>query len=190
MLLTLLFLGGCASGARMSAMVVPVEEATLISDASPLYQAVRVEVSGGKETNPFWISNVSNEAFQSALENTLELHTLLVKDRPPHFALSAELVSLEQPWIGVDMTVEAAVRYRLTDLLTASVLFDETVRSSYTSSFTESLNANQRIRLASEGAMRSSLEMVIRRLVAAFAPAANPLPAAGQRTLPDVAVPL
>lgn len=165
-LVAALFLGGCASGARMSAMTASVQDATLIGSDSPLHHAVRVgAVRGGQETNPLWIPRVSNEVFREALENTLELHTILAEGAAPRFELDTELVELDQPLVGVDMTVSATVRYRLTDLATGSVVFDQQIETPYTARFFDSLNANERIRLATEGAIREGMETFVRRLV-------------------------
>src|SRR5262249_9274665 len=112
-LLIALAASGCASGARTGAMIAPVTADTLIAENSPAHNAIAVNaVTGGHETNPMWMSKVSDDNFRQALEQTLKLHAMLAADHP-RYLLTAELQSLSQPLIGLSMTVTSRVRYRL-----------------------------------------------------------------------------
>ena len=71
-------LNACSSGARMSAMVVPLTAENIITEENKLYQSMELgEVSGGKKTNPMWTSQIGNEEFQQALLNSLKAHALI-----------------------------------------------------------------------------------------------------------------
>src|SRR5258708_110032 len=79
----LLLVSGCATGARTGAMTVPVTLQTIIAASSPLHSAIRVgTISGGSETNPLWMSNVSDDNFRQALEQSLGLQAMLASDNP------------------------------------------------------------------------------------------------------------
>ena len=161
----LVLLGGCASGARMSGMTVPIDEATVISDTSALYHAIEIsDVSGGEETNPLWVSKVSNEDFRAALENTLLVHTMLAEKDGGQYQLSVDLQKLEQPWGGFDLKVTAAAHYILRDKEN-QVVFDQRIETPYTADFGDSFLAYERIRLANEGAVRLNIEAFIKQLL-------------------------
>ncbi len=73
-LLVVAVLSGCAAApANKQAMVVtPV--ATVSAEQKG--QFVVNSVAGGKATNPFWTSQVSNESFEAALKESLALSGL------------------------------------------------------------------------------------------------------------------
>jgi hypothetical protein len=161
----LLLLGGCASGAIMSGMTVPVDEGTIISDRSALYHAIEIyDVSGGEETNPMWVSKVSNSDFRAALENTLLAHTMLAQTGGGQYRLSVDLQKLDQPWGGFDLKVTAAAHYVLRDKEN-HVVFDHRIETPYTADFEDSFLAYERIRLANEGAVRLNIETFIKQLI-------------------------
>jgi hypothetical protein len=161
-----LVLGGCATGARMSAMTVSVKEETIIGSESVLHHAIEIaEVSGGEETNPLWISKVSNQEFRKALENSLSVHTMLFEGDTSKFKLLAMLTKLDQPMWGGDLTVTAIVKYMLTDTEKDLVVFDQLIEAPYTASFGDALLAYERIRLANEGAIRMNIGIFIQKLI-------------------------
>ena len=158
-------MAGCASGARMSGMTVPVDEGTVISETSKLYHAIEVSnVNGGEETNPMWVSKVSNADFRAALENTLLVHTMLAKKGDGQYQLIVNLQKLDQPWGGFDLKVTAAAQYILTDN-EGHVVFNHSVETPYTADFDDSFLAYERIRLANEGAVRLNIEAFIKQLI-------------------------
>ena len=150
------FVAGCAQPARQTAMVAPVSSQTILADDSPLRQNVVVDkVTGGKKTDPLWTSQVSSEDFQEALKLSLKQHTILGEAGSP-MAVEANLLKLDQPLAGFDLTVTSTVRYvvRTTDDATP---FDQTIVSPYTANFSSSALAYERLRLANEGAIRKSI---------------------------------
>jgi hypothetical protein len=158
-------LSACVSGARSGAMTPALAPSALISEASPLHNAIQVgSVTGGSETNPLWKSNVSDANFRTALEQALLLHTMAAGD-PAHFILNAELISLDQPFMGFDMTVTAKVRYRLLVQRSQQVLLEEVVNTPYTAKLGDSLLGSERLRLANEGAMRENIAAFVQKLL-------------------------
>lgn len=160
-----LLLSACASGARTGSMVVPFSPEKNIEEGHPVREAVQVGgVDGGKETNALWTSQISNESFKDALEQTLALHTMLAEN-DARYRLDVELVELNQPFIGLNMTVKADVKYRLTDTTDGSVLFDEVFHSEYTAAFGDSLLGSKRLQLANEGAVRNNIQLILEKLI-------------------------
>lgn len=170
LLAVLVAVSGCASEARIGAMTVPVSPDTVIGDSSPLRNAIRVgTVTGGSETNPLWKSNVSNENFRAALEQSLALHAMTAPDRG-RYLVNAELVSLDRPLGGFDLTVTAKAHYTVIATGSQAVKLDTTMETPYTANFSDSVLGVERLRLASEGAMRANIDAFIKRLIDAAQP--------------------
>ena len=156
---------GCASAAKPGAMMTPVEASTLIDARSALYQSTSVaSVTGGKDTNPMWMSRVSNEDFAEALSQSLNAHTILAVNGA-RLELAAQLIELKQPFVGLDMTVTARVKYTLRRLADGAVLFDKEISTPYTAKVSESFVGVERLRLANEGAVRANIRQLIEELV-------------------------
>lgn len=160
-----LVLAGCASGAKPGAMMVPVNEARLVTEQSPLFQAMQVqEVTGGEKTNPLWTSEISNEAFAEALRQTLSAHAILSTGEGK-YVLKAALMEVKQPAFGFTLTVKTRVRYTLTRADGGEVLLDEELSSDYSADVSDAFLGYERLRLANEGAIRSSIESFLNLLL-------------------------
>lgn len=71
-------------------------------------------VSSGEETNPFWTSDVVNDAFRAALEQNLMLAgARAVNESSAAYRLDAMIVGVDQPLIGLDATVTSTVKYTI-----------------------------------------------------------------------------
>ncbi len=162
------FLSGCAQGARTSAMVAPLDTARLVQPGSPLSETVRVaSVSGGTETSALLTSQISTEAFRSALEQSLKLNTMLGGDNAP-LAVDAIMQAVDQPLLGVSMTVTTTVAYKVTNTAGQTV-FSETITTPYTAAFGDALLGAERLRLANEGSAKANIAQFIEKLNAAAA---------------------
>ena len=71
--LALLGLGACASASRPEAMTLSATPGLIAGAGDVGYHSVTsVTVAGGSETNPLWVSSVSNDDFRTALEASLD----------------------------------------------------------------------------------------------------------------------
>ena len=156
---------GCAEASNPGAMAVGVTQSTLIADNSSLHHAISAPtVTGGKDTNPLWVSNVSNADFAEALRQTLTANTMLATDKG-RFNLAAQLVSLKQPMVGLSMTVTADVKYTLTDAA-GKVIWQKELTTPYTAKFSDAFLGVERLKLANEGAIKTNIEQMIAALIA------------------------
>ncbi len=176
-----LVLTGCASSSQPGAMAIGVTQSTLIATDSPLNHSVAAPtVTGGKDTNPLWISNVSNADFMEALRQSLAANTMLATENA-RFNLAAELVQLKQPMMGFDMTVTAHVKYTLTNIATGKVVWSQDITTPYTAKMSDAFLGVKRLQLANEGAIKANIEAMVQALIAesktntALAPAAASL---------------
>lgn len=107
-------LAGCATSASPQAMTV--KAGTTAPANAKLKGAIKLgEVTGGKETNPMWTSQVDAAGFRKALEDSLSVSGYLAADpaKATH-AVSAKLAELDQPLMGFTLDVKSNVAYQLT----------------------------------------------------------------------------
>ena len=181
-LAVMLVLGGCAGPARVDQMQTTSSMAARTAAAnSPMKEAISVkDVTGGKETNPLWISNVSSADFSRALEASLKDAGLLsANNQGSKYLLVAHLQKLDQPFAGASMTVTATVQYTLIDRVTNKDVFSRTVSLPYTAAWNAAFAGAERLRLANEGAIRVNIQDLIDALVAAKISIAAPVSVGG-----------
>src|SRR5258706_4604001 len=107
-----IWLSACATPAKVDAMIgAPTVQ---LAATSPLKQTIQVNnISGGKDTNPLWTSQVGTSDFQQALEKSLSAQGILASGNAK-YRLEAALVELKQPRFGLDMQVKSTVRHKVT----------------------------------------------------------------------------
>lgn len=165
--ISLAVLTGCATPARMEQMVAQAQPAQRVIK-TPLRDNVAVtEVTGGKETNPMWMSNVASGEFERALETSLRDVGLLSNGKQVgKYILVAHMEKLDQPFVGVSMTVTASVQYTVIERATRKEILKKTIAVPYTAGFGDAFMATERLKLANEGAIRVNIENLIKELFA------------------------
>lgn len=160
-------LGGCATPARIEQMAAVVPPS-----AQPVNPALRNNIgvastTGGRETNPMWTSQVSSEAFQRALELSLENSGLLSKIASGgKYQLTADLTRLDQPFMGIDMTVTATVRYSLVETQSRKEIYSKVIQVPFTAKFSDAALGVERLKLANEGAVKVNIQAFITDILA------------------------
>jgi len=159
-------LGGCATPANVQNMAVSGVDARVINSASPLRDSVAVDkVIGGEETNPLWTSEISSEGFRQALTESLRNAGLLAAlQGASKYALEVQLKNVQQPLVGLDMTVVATVNYVLKERDTGVVVWEGDIVSPYTATFSQAFAGFERLRLANEGSAKENIKQLIERL--------------------------
>lgn len=163
--LSFVLLAGCATPARIEQMSA-TSSAQHRTTNTPLRNNLAIkDITGGTETNPMWVSKVSSSDFEEALEASLKSAGLLADRQAGDFVLTADLMKLEQPFIGIDMTVTSSVRYMVVERATGKTVFDSTLTTPYTAKFSDALIGMERLKLANEGAIRTNIGELLSRLV-------------------------
>ena len=168
-LVAALVLAGCASPARVDQMQIDPSVATRIAAASSaLKENVGIkDITGGRETNPMWVSNISSSDFERALEASLRNAGLLSINRQgSKYVLTAHMLKLDQPMFGASMTVTAAVRYELIERASGKEVLSRTLTTPFTAEFSAAFLGVERLKLANEGAARTNIQQLIDALVA------------------------
>lgn len=159
---------GCATPATSSNMTLRAQDATAtqgaVSEAMRGSVAVK-EVTGGKETNPMWVSNVGSAQFEQALQESLRSVGLLSANRQAgRYELVAHLDKLDQPLFGLDMTVTAKVTYTLVERASGKTVMQKSFSTPYTAKMGDAFVGTERLRLANEGAVRQNIAQLIAEL--------------------------
>ncbi|MEL6977392.1 MAG: hypothetical protein AAGM38_01780 [Pseudomonadota bacterium] len=154
---------GCSSAARPTAIVAPADSAAFVQDHSPVYQSMTVgDVSGGEETTLISNSKISNEAFREALTTSMRLNGMLSEAPSDDFSVEAEILSVEQPTLQINFTTTAIVTYRVVATSSGAELYRQTVKTESEAKFTDSIVRQERIRIATEGAMKENIAAFMR----------------------------
>ncbi|GGC94762.1 hypothetical protein [Halopseudomonas salina] len=155
------YLFGCASGAKQEN--ITYQSMQKAKYAQELNKNVALDtVSGGRETNPMWTSEISNQSFLGALRNSLS-NQGLYSDKG-RYNLQVAMVGVDKPLVGFDMTVTTRVRYTLVDTKTNQKVFEELVVAPHTATVGDAFVAVTRLRLANEGSAKKNIENFLRRL--------------------------
>jgi hypothetical protein len=150
-------LAACATSGGMT-----VNPGAVANPVAKYRNAIAVRsVSGGQVMNILTVPGVANEPFQAALESTLAANGYLAQSGTPKFYLDAEIQNLEQPFIGLDFDVVANVTYKVSGAGAEAVY---PIKAKGTATFSDSVVALDRIRIANERAMRENLKQFLQAL--------------------------
>lgn len=166
---TSVVLVGCASPASSVNMTMRSADSTearaKVPDWAQKSMAVK-DVTGGKETNPAWMSSVSSSAFRAALEESLRALNMHAVGGEARYELVAHLNKLDQPFGGFNMTVTASVTYELVERGSGKTVWQQAVVTPYTASVSDAFVGSERLKLANEGAIRTNISQLVQRLQA------------------------
>lgn len=159
-----LLIFGCATGASFEQMIYQGESKSYPDDLKDGIQIVSTQ--GGQETGAFDGAQISNDAFKSTIEESLRREGLYSESGD--YGLDVYLLSVQQPFAGLSMTVTTTARYVMSESTgeNSATVFDETLVTPYTASFGSSLFGPKRMRLATEGAARENIEALLDKLAA------------------------
>jgi hypothetical protein len=161
--ITAIGLSGCATAAKPEAMVAKAQPADKPFPQFLSHAMCVRTVTGGEKTNPLWVSKVDNDGFRSALGNSLEMAGLSAAASGCAYPIDVNLLGLSQPGMGFDMTVTAHVNYKVYDSK-AQPLVLETIDSPFTATMSDAFVGVERVRLANEGAVRTSIQQFFDKL--------------------------
>ncbi|PND38460.1 hypothetical protein C1O66_13640 [Paucibacter aquatile] len=164
-------LSGCGTPADAPAMRLSLAESLQLRSWVPPGLRAQVQlmpVSGGQPTGRFWGAKISNASLQEALEESLR-DTGLYAPRPAdaRYELRVTLMLLDQPMVAVlDAKVAVTLSYTLMESRTGRTIYERKLRTQHTAEFGSAiLDPNERMRMASEGAIRSNVNTLLRELL-------------------------
>ncbi len=154
-------LAACATPSQPEMMILPATPGLTASAGDLGYRSVTsVVVSGGSETNPLWTAQVSNEDLKTALEGSLAAAGYMGSDGRP-MVVTANMVELNQPMAGLDMSVTSRIQYSVTS--GGNVVFNDTISATGTATMSEAFAGFERLRLANEKSIKENIKQFITR---------------------------
>jgi hypothetical protein len=165
-LFTALFFIGCATPARVDEMRISSMDSARYNGNTPLKNNVIVtSVTGGKGTNPLWVSKISSECYKDALMDSLMAVKLLSEDiEAADYDLRVELLKVKQPLIGLDLSVTTVIEYWLTRTSDNKEVYHNVIEATYIADFSDAFIAIERLKLANEGSGRLNITRIIEQL--------------------------
>ena len=155
-------LSGCSTPATSKSMVV-----STFSLQKVFPYSVSVNVLGGKETSAMDKSQISNEAFMQAIEDSLYksgLFSEIIHGKNADYLLNVMIFNLAQPSFGFSFTVKMEAVWSLAHADSKKVLMRESVRSSFTATTGDAFAGVTRLRIATEGAAQENIRLGIKKL--------------------------
>ena len=156
----LVLLSACAAApANKQAMIVTP---TAVVNVEQKGKFVVNAVTGGKTTNPFWTSQVSNESFEAALKESLVLSGLSSADSAAgKYKIDSELASLKQPMFGLTFDVVSTVNYRVYGEGVDKVF---PIVATGTATTSDAFVAITRLKIANEKSIQENIKQFIKQL--------------------------
>lgn len=154
-------LAGCATATKPESMVAAPAD-TLTRHA----QTVAVSTVGGKETSSVGKSQISDAAFAQALIASIEktkVFSAVVQGAGANYMLSVATVSVDQPSFGLSFTVKMETAWTLKKA-DGSIAWQEVIKAENTATTSDAFVGVERLRLATEGAARKSIEAGLARI--------------------------
>ena len=151
---------GCAQKAETSKMI---PEKTDYTYEESIKNNIDVgNVFGGRSTNSMGASQIDNYSFKKAILLSLKQEGLYQENS--QYRLEVSIINLDQPLIGLDMTVIMNVQYTLIDDKNDKIIWRELVAESYTATFSDAFVGITRLKLANEGTAKKNINMLLKKL--------------------------
>jgi len=148
-------LTGCASPANREAMSTPNQ-----SFNKQYSYSVSVSAQGGGETGAMDSSNISNEDFKAAIEQSItqsQLFKTVIQGKDGDYELTVSISPLTKPMMGFSFTVDMEAGWSLVKVSDKSVVMRKLIKSSHTATMGDSMVGVTRLRMAVEGAARDNI---------------------------------
>lgn len=156
-------LTGCATPATPQAMTVKSAQQ---APAAAKGQIRVSEVTGGKDTNPLWTSQIDNVAFKKALEDSLAAaNYMAAQPSSAKYDVKAKLISLEQPLFGLTFNVKSSVQYAVTG---PGANFNIPITATGTATTSDAFMGVERLRIANERSIMENIKAFLAELAKQF----------------------
>lgn len=163
---TISVLFGCATPANKQAMSISASDMTGTKSAALKNAVVVRNTSGGKSTNPLWTSQVDNEGFKGALEQSLAIVGYKAADpTTARYVVDVELKKIDQPIFGGAFTVPSNVVYTVSD---GSTIKTFPINAAGTAKFSDHWVGVERLRLATEKSVKENIREFINQISSSF----------------------
>jgi hypothetical protein len=165
-LASIAFAVGCAAPASQQMMSVTSPSISGSKAEPRLKGSVFVRsVSGGKGTNPLWVSQVGTNEFRGALVDSLKAYGYNAVDpKDAKITVDANLLSLSQPFAGFTFNVISVVNYTVETKGALSPVNRLPITATGTATVSDAFVGTERMRLANERSIKENITKFIRTL--------------------------
>lgn len=158
----LLALQGCASPASSSAMEVSSAESQSFKNEKINNTLTVRNITGGKDTNPLWTSQVDSSSLKTALTQSLQNAGLAASspDKSKYF-VDAHLQALTQPAFGFTFDVKSIVRYTVEGEGTRKIY---PVTATGTATTSDAFVGVERLKIANERSIKENIKQFLHEI--------------------------
>jgi hypothetical protein len=166
LVLTVVLLVGCATPATQQSMSVALQDIPAGLNEKLKGQVTVGSVTGGKETNPMWTSQVDAQSFKGALDKSIALAGYKAADSSKaKFSVDANLQELNQPMFGFTFDVVSTVVYTVSGEGKKETI---PVVATGTASTSDAFVGMERLRIANERSIKENIKLFLSKLAAQF----------------------
>lgn len=161
-LIAVVILTGCASPAMQQSMSIGIQDIPSKLNSDLKGQVNVRNIGGGKETNPLLASQVNNQAFKGALEQSLiAVGYKSQKTADAKYQVDAVLQNLDQPMFGFTFDVKSTVLYTVS---TEGVQKIFPVTAVGTATTSDAFAGIERLRIANERSIKENIKQFIQNI--------------------------
>jgi hypothetical protein len=153
---------GCASPAQSRNMIPESYEMVNRHNNS-----AKLSVEGGKRTSAIDRSQIANEDFMSALEESIKksgVFQQVIKDGDADYLLEVFILGLDQPIAGFNMEVKIATNWKITEMRSQKEVWQKNIITNHTATVGDAFAGVARVRVANEGAAKKNIQRGIAEL--------------------------
>ncbi|MCG3772412.1 MAG: hypothetical protein JW384_03624 [Nitrosomonadaceae bacterium] len=157
-----LLVAGCAFSAKPEAMISTLRTQTHQSTSN-----VAVVVSEATVVTKLQPVRILDEDFAQAMRESLEktgLFAAVVAGNKAAYVLDVFFVQVYEQIFGLDMTASLDVTYTLASTTPKKALWEKTIHTEHTATFSDALISINRLQIAVEGAARRNIEQSIQEI--------------------------
>ena len=156
---------GCATPASQQAMTIDTTDVAVEASEKLKGQVYVRNVTGGKDTNPLWTSQVDSQSFKVALEQSLATLGYKSDSSNAKYKVDANLQDLNQPGFGLTFNVQSTVAYTVaTDAGSSNV----PITATGTATPSDAFIAIERLKIANERSIKENIKAYITRITNQF----------------------
>ena len=160
--LVVTLLVGCATPATQQSMSVSFQDLPSSPSALLKGQVSVGSVTGGKDTNPMWASQVDAPSFKGALDKSVAVVGYKALDASTaKYRIDAYLNELSQPLFGITFDVVSSVVYTVTG---GGVQKQIPVTATGSASPSDAFVGIERLRIANERSIKENLKVFLQKL--------------------------
>lgn len=166
--IAILLLAGCATPASQQSMSVSMQDVPTSSNEALKGQVAVRNVTGGKETNPLWTSQVDSQGFKGALDKSIAISGYKAIDSgKAKYIVDANLQDLNQPIFGFTFDVVSTVLYTVTGNGKQTQI---PVTATGTASTSDAFIGIERLRIANERSIKENIKEFLQKLSSQISP--------------------